>query len=59
MQAVGDDTSLTGVGRERKPFSREDDLHVNKFDEAQKSTILKKAKQLNDRFASGKSAKFL
>lgn len=44
--------------KERRPFSREEDLSVNKFDEAQKSNIMKKARQLNDRFSSGK-AKFL
>lgn len=44
--------------KERRPFSREEDLNVNKFDEAQKSNIMKKARQLNDRFSSGK-AKFL
>lgn len=54
-----DSASITGVGSERKAFSREDDMHVNKFDEAQRSTILNKAKQLNDRFSSGKSAKYL
>ncbi|XP_053647410.1 GPALPP motifs-containing protein 1 isoform X2 [Cherax quadricarinatus] len=44
--------------KERRPFSREEDLHVNKFDDAQKSNILKKAQQLNDRFSSG-DRKFL
>lgn len=44
--------------KERKPFSREEDMNVNKFDEAQKSTILKKARQLNDRFSAG-GKKFL
>ncbi|KAL7642578.1 UNVERIFIED_CONTAM: hypothetical protein RMT77_007139 [Armadillidium vulgare] len=47
-----------GKPKERKPFSREEDLKVNKFDEAQKETILKKARQLNDRFSSG-NRKFL
>ncbi|XP_045613031.1 GPALPP motifs-containing protein 1 [Procambarus clarkii] len=44
--------------KERRPFSRDDDLHVNKFDDAQKSNILKKARKLNDRFSSG-DRKFL
>lgn len=44
--------------KERRPFSREEDLNVNKFDEAQKNNILKKARQLNDRFSSG-DRKFL
>ncbi|KAA0192987.1 hypothetical protein HAZT_HAZT009917, partial [Hyalella azteca] len=35
-QTKKESLSVTGVGRERKPFSREEDLHVNKFDEAQK-----------------------
>ncbi|KAK7791423.1 hypothetical protein R5R35_014448 [Gryllus longicercus] len=43
---------------ERRPFSREVDLQVNRFDEAQKRSILKKAHHLNDRFSSGQS-KFL
>ncbi|KAB7495083.1 GPALPP motifs-containing protein 1 [Armadillidium nasatum] len=47
-----------GKPKERKPFSREEDLKVNKFDEAQKETILKKARQLNDRFSAG-NRKFL
>lgn len=44
--------------KERRPFSREEDLNVNKFDDAQRESVLKKARQLNDRFSSGK-AKFL
>lgn len=44
--------------KERRPFSREEDLNVNKFDDAQRETIMKKARQLNDRFSAGK-AKFL
>ncbi|KAF2354048.1 Protein of unknown function DUF3752 [Trinorchestia longiramus] len=58
-KARKDGLSVTGVGVDRKPFSREEDLCVNKFDEAQKSSILKKARGLNDRFSSGKSSKFL
>ncbi|XP_071543832.1 GPALPP motifs-containing protein 1-like isoform X2 [Panulirus ornatus] len=44
--------------KERRPFSRELDMNVNKFDEAQKSSILKKARKLNDRFSAG-DKKFL
>lgn len=43
---------------ERRPFSRETDLKVNRFDEAQKKSILKKAQLLDTRFGSGQS-KFL
>ncbi|XP_025190496.1 GPALPP motifs-containing protein 1 [Melanaphis sacchari] len=40
---------------ERRPFSREIDLQCNKFDNAQKQSILKKASQLNNRFSQGES----
>lgn len=43
---------------ERRPFSRDIDLKVNRFDEAQKKSILKKAQLLDDRFSAGHS-KFL
>lgn len=43
---------------ERRPFSRDTDLQVNRFDEAQKKSILKKAQLLDTRFSSGQS-KFL
>lgn len=39
----------------RRPFSRDLDLKVNRFDEAQKKAILKKAQLLDDRFSSGHS----
>ncbi|XP_045472598.1 GPALPP motifs-containing protein 1 [Harmonia axyridis] len=42
----------------RVPFNRETDLQVNRFDEAQKAAVLKKAQLLDDRFSSGKT-KFL
>lgn len=42
----------------RRPFSREIDLKVNRFDEAQKKAIFKKAQLLDDRFSAGQS-KFL
>nr|XP_026484956.1 nucleolar protein dao-5 [Vanessa tameamea] len=44
--------------KERRPFSRDVDLAVNRFDEAQKKSIIKKAQALNTRFSSGE-AKFL
>lgn len=40
---------------ERRPFCRETDLKVNRFDEAQKKSILKKAQLLDTRFSSGQS----
>lgn len=44
--------------KERRPFSREVDLQVNRFDEAQKKNIIKKAQALDSRFSRGE-AKFL
>lgn len=44
--------------KERRPFSRDVDLQVNRFDDAQKKAVLKKAQLLDDRFSSGQS-KFL
>lgn len=44
--------------KERPPFSRDVDLQVNRFDEAQKKSIIKKAQGLNTRFSSGE-AKYL
>lgn len=40
---------------ERRPFSRDTDLKVNRFDEAQKKSVLKKAQLLDTRFNSGQS----
>lgn len=40
---------------ERRPFSRDTDLKVNRFDDAQKKSILKKAQLLDTRFNSGQS----
>jgi hypothetical protein len=47
-----------GKHEERRPFDRSTDLQANRFDEAQKKTIFKKAALLNDRFSSGQR-KFL
>ncbi|XP_045760448.1 glutamic acid-rich protein isoform X1 [Maniola jurtina] len=44
--------------KERRPFSRDQDLQINRFDEAQKKSIIKKAQGLNSRFSSGE-AKYL
>ncbi|XP_028157453.1 serine/arginine repetitive matrix protein 2 [Ostrinia furnacalis] len=44
--------------KERRPFSRDVDLQVNRFDEAQKRSIIKKAQGLDSRFSRGE-AKYL
>lgn len=44
--------------KERRPFNRDTDLQVNRFDEAQKKSIIKKAQHLDTRFSSGE-AKYL
>jgi len=38
---------------ERRPFDRDVDLQANRFDEAAKKAMLKNARKINDRFASG------
>ncbi|XP_033325441.2 uncharacterized protein LOC117219969 [Megalopta genalis] len=38
----------------RRPFDRDVDLQVNRFDQAQKSAIINKARCLDDRFSRGK-----
>nr|XP_018905436.1 PREDICTED: GPALPP motifs-containing protein 1 [Bemisia tabaci] len=47
-----------GEPEERRPFTREIDLQVNRFDEAKRKSAIKKAGLLDDRFSSGES-KFL
>ncbi|KAJ8734883.1 hypothetical protein PYW08_014133 [Mythimna loreyi] len=47
-----------GGKKERRPFSRDVDLQVNRFDEAQKKSIIKKAQDLDGRFSRGE-AKYL
>nr|CAD7424045.1 unnamed protein product [Timema monikensis] len=47
-----------GKPKERRPFDRDVDLQANRFDEAQKEAIFKKAQLLNDRFSRGET-KFL
>ncbi|XP_023651738.1 GPALPP motifs-containing protein 1 [Paramormyrops kingsleyae] len=44
---------------ERRPFDRDADLQVNRFDEAQKQTLLKKSQELNTRFSHSKDRMFL
>eukprot|EP00088_Acartia_fossae_P070085 TRINITY_DN9296_c0_g1_i4.p1 TRINITY_DN9296_c0_g1~~TRINITY_DN9296_c0_g1_i4.p1 ORF type:complete len:335 (+),score=121.17 TRINITY_DN9296_c0_g1_i4:36-1007(+) len=44
--------------KERKPFDRDADLGVNKFDDAQRKLMIKKAGQIDSRFSSGQQ-KFL
>merc|ERR1719369_1463019 len=38
--------------QERRPFDRNVDLQVNRFDEAQKKSMIKKAAKLDSRFSS-------
>lgn len=44
---------------ERRPFDRDADLQVNRFDEAQKRSLLKKSQELNTRFLHSKDRMFL
>ncbi|XP_061081975.1 GPALPP motifs-containing protein 1-like [Conger conger] len=44
---------------ERRPFDRDNDLQVNRFDEAQKKSLLKKSQELNTRFSHSKERMFL
>lgn len=44
---------------ERRPFDRDADLQVNRFDEAQKKALLKKSAELNTRFSHSKDRMFL
>ncbi|XP_020827157.1 GPALPP motifs-containing protein 1 [Phascolarctos cinereus] len=45
--------------QERRPFDRDQDLKVNRFDEAQKKALIKKSRELNSRFSHGKGNMFL
>ncbi|NXI46168.1 GPAM1 protein, partial [Galbula dea] len=45
--------------QERRPFDREQDLKVNRFDEAQKQALLRKSRDLNSKFEHSKSNMFL
>ncbi|XP_051235268.1 GPALPP motifs-containing protein 1 [Dicentrarchus labrax] len=44
---------------ERRPFDRDADLQVNRFDDAQKERLLKKSQELNTRFSHSKDRMFL
>jgi len=39
----------------RRPFDREQDLQVNRFDDAAKAAMLKKARKMDERFVSGQN----
>ncbi|XP_065702322.2 GPALPP motifs-containing protein 1 [Patagioenas fasciata] len=45
--------------QERRPFDREQDLKVNRFDEAQKKALLRKSRDLNSKFEHSKGNMFL
>nr|XP_054511111.1 GPALPP motifs-containing protein 1 isoform X2 [Agelaius phoeniceus] len=45
--------------QERRPFDREQDLKVNRFDEAQKKALIKKSRDLNSKFEHSKGNMFL
>lgn len=47
-----------GKPKERRPFDRDVDLKANYFDNAQKEAIIKRSRQLNDKFKAG-NMKFL
>lgn len=38
----------------RRPFDREVDLQSNRFDDAQRQSIIKKSRDLNTKFSKGK-----
>jgi hypothetical protein len=40
-------------GEERRPFDRDLDLKVNRFDNAQKQAYIKRSRELGSRFQSG------
>ncbi|KAM9319395.1 GPALPP motifs-containing protein 1 [Gastrophryne carolinensis] len=42
--------------KERRAFDREQDLQVNRFDDAQKKALLRKSQELNTRFSHGGSS---
>ncbi|XP_074658341.1 uncharacterized protein LOC141911252 [Tubulanus polymorphus] len=39
--------------KSRRPFSREDDLQINRFDDAKRKALIKKSQDLNNRFSHG------
>ncbi|XP_034418985.1 GPALPP motifs-containing protein 1 [Cyclopterus lumpus] len=44
---------------ERRAFDRDEDLQVNRFDDAQKERLLKKSQELNTRFSHSRDRMFL
>ena len=48
----------SGKRKERRPFDRDVDLQANRFDNAAKDAMLKRARQLDNRFSAG-SSKYL
>ncbi|NXC73299.1 GPAM1 protein, partial [Anhinga anhinga] len=45
--------------QERRPFDRDQDLKVHRFDEAQKKALIRKSRDLNTKFEHSKSNMFL
>ncbi|MBN3295041.1 GPAM1 protein, partial [Amia calva] len=45
--------------QERRAFDRDQDLQVNRFDDAQKKVLLRKSEELNTRFSHSKGSMFL
>lgn len=45
--------------QERRPFDRDQDLKVHRFDEAQKRALIKQSRDLNTRFSHSKCNMFL
>nr|XP_056718094.1 GPALPP motifs-containing protein 1 [Euleptes europaea] len=45
--------------QERRPFDRDEDLQVHRFDEAQKRALIKQSRDLNTRFSHSKCNMFL
>ncbi|KFP87338.1 GPALPP motifs-containing protein 1, partial [Acanthisitta chloris] len=45
--------------QERKPFDRDQDLKVNRFDEAQKKALIRRSRDLNSKFEHSKGNMFL
>ncbi|NWU98201.1 GPAM1 protein, partial [Upupa epops] len=45
--------------QERRPFDREQDLKVSRFDEAQKKALIRKSRDLNSKFEHSKGNMFL
>ncbi|CAM9600182.1 unnamed protein product [Bubo scandiacus] len=45
--------------QERRPFDRDQDLKINRFDEAQKKALIRKSRDLNSKFEHSKGNMFL